>query len=253
MEITAKQFERFSTLVYRESGINLHGGKKQLLQARLARRLRQTGIDSVDRYLKLIRDDSEELVSFLDAVSTNHTYFFREDHHFELVQNGHNNIWCAASSSGEEPYSIAMDCLEKGFQPSILATDISTRVLQIGQNAVYPIEAARKLPTHILRNYFQKGQGKLSHRIRVKDAVRRMVTFRRLNLVTEPAPRREFDLVFCRNVLIYFDRVVKTAVIDKLYGALKLGGYLVIGGAESLNNIEHRYEYVRPNIYRKAA
>ncbi len=253
MEITEKQFIKFSDLVYRECGINLHDGKKQLLQARLSKRLRKTGIDSVDKYLKLIENDSQELISFLDAVSTNHTYFFRENHHFQHLRNGHNNIWCAASSSGEEPYSIAIDCLEKGFEPSILATDISTQVLQIGQSGIYPMERSKKLPPHILKKYFQKGRGKLDKYVRVKDVIKRMVTFSRFNLVSDPIPDRKFDVIFCRNVLIYFDNTIKTTVINKLYNALKWDSYFIIGGAESLNNIKHRYKYVCPSIYRKVA
>lgn len=252
MQVNAKQFKKFSDIVYRECGINLHEGKQQLLQTRLSKRLRGTGIRIVDEYLKLLDNDDQELKNFLDAISTNHTYFFRENHHFECLHSGHLNIWCAASSSGEEPYSLAIDCLEKGFRPTILATDISTQVLQTGAQGIYSIEKAKNVPLNILKKYFQKGRGEWDAHVKVKNQIRRMVTFKRFNLLSDTPPREEFDVIFCRNVLIYFDNVVKVKVIDKLYNVLKLNGYLIIGGAESLNNIKHRYKYIKPSIYMKA-
>ncbi|MFC1813795.1 CheR family methyltransferase [Thermodesulfobacteriota bacterium] len=251
MEITEGQFRKFSRLVHDQCGINLHDGKKQLLQARLAKRLRRTGIGSAKEYLKVLESDSHELIHFLDAISTNHTFFFRESHHFDCLQEAHQKIWCAASSSGEEPYSIAIDCLEKGFRPKILATDISTSVLRIGETGVYPAERARNVAPHILRKYFRKGTGKWDGYVRVKDELKRMVTFKRYNLVSGPLFSQEFDVIFCRNVLIYFDNNTKTEVANKLHNTLKSGGYFVIGGAESLNTIKHEYKYVKPSVYMK--
>jgi chemotaxis protein methyltransferase CheR len=161
------------------------------------------------------------------------------------------NIWCAASSSGEEPYSIAIHCLEKGFRPSILATDISTHVLQTAERGVYSVDRARSTAPPILKKYFQRGNGKWEGFIRVKEEIKRMVTFRRFNLVVDPPPGRDFDTIFCRNVLIYFDNQTKSKVINKLYDALKPDGFFIIGGAESLTNLEHRYKYIRPSIYQK--
>lgn len=251
MKITEKQFRTFSELVYHECGINLHEGKQQLLQARLSKRLRKTGIKSVKDYLRVLEQDEKELINFLDAVSTNHTFFFRESHHFNCLEESHLNIWCAACSSGEEPYSVAIYCLERGFRPTILATDISTNVLKMGDRAIYPSERAKNVPRSALKKYFQKGQGKWEDFIRVKDEPRRMVTFRRFNLVTDAPPIREFDVIFCRNVLIYFDNQVKERVINRLYDVLKWNGYFIIGGAESLNSIQHAYKYIKPSIYRK--
>ena len=153
MRLTVKQFKKFSDLVYHTCGINLHEGKQQLLQARLSKRLRSTGISCIDEYYRRLENDDQELRHFLDAVSTNHTYFFRESHHFDCLHNEHSNIWCAASSSGEEPYSIAIYCLEKGFRPTILATDISTKVLQTGQKGIYPAEKVKNIPQPLLKNY----------------------------------------------------------------------------------------------------
>ena len=188
MKITTKQFKRFSELVYHECGINLHDGKVQLLAARLAKRMRRTAIDSVDEYLRLLEGGNRELIDFIDAISTNHTYFFRENHHFEIIENGHFDIWCAASSSGEEPYSIAIHCLEMGFSPSIFATDISTNVLQLGETGVYSIDRTKKVPQHLLRKYFQKGNGKWNGYLRVKEEIRRMLLDIRTYLMDAQSP-----------------------------------------------------------------
>ena len=251
MDMTSGQFKKFCELVYSECGINLNDGKQQLLQARLSKRLRSTGIDSVAEYLKVLENDPHELVNFLDAISTNHTYFFRESHHFEHLQANHLKIWCAASSSGEEPYSVAIYCLEKGFRPSITASDISTRMLEIGSNGVYAIEKTKSLPPHVLKKYFQRGVGKWDNHIRLKKEIKQMVTFQRYNLLVDPILSREFDVIFCRNVFIYFDNVTRAQITNKLCGALKPSGYFIIGGAESLNTIDHPFKYIQPSIYRK--
>jgi len=253
MNITERQFKRFSELVYHRSGIYLSESKKSLLQARLAKRLRALGIASADEYFGRLEKDEQEIVAFLDAISTNHTYFFRESHHFQCLNKNHRSIWCAASSSGEEPYSIAIHCLEKRFRSSILATDISTKMLAMGEAGIYDAGKAKSLPPDLLRRYFQKGVGNWSGRIRVKKPVRQMVTFKRLNLLSDSLPEERFDVIFCRNVLIYFDSTVKEEVVNKLNHALRPAGYLIVGGAESLNNLRHPYRYVAPGIYVKPA
>lgn len=251
MDLTSRQFKRFSDLVYCQCGIHLHDGKKQLLSARLAKRLRQTKIDSIDGYLKRLENDPQELIDFLDVITTNHTYFFRESQHFEILDNGPATIWSAASSSGEEAYSIAIYCLEKGFKPSILATDISTSVLRAGQTGVYPLERVRSVEARLLHKYFQKGNGKWSGHVRVKNEIRRLVAFKRFNLISDPLPQQLFDVIFCRNVLIYFDNQTKAKVVGKLMRAIEANGLFVIGGAESLNTIRHAFSYVKPSVYRK--
>lgn len=251
MNMTSRQFQKFCELVYNACGIDLHEGKQQLLQARLSKRLRGTGIDSIDKYLTVLKRDPKELTLFLDAVSTNHTFFFRESHHFEHLRPDHLSIWCAAASSGEEPYSVSIYCLEKGFRPTILASDISTRMLEIGQNGIYSIEKTKSLPPPVLKKYFQKGVEKWDNHVRVKKEIKQMVTFQRYNLLVDPVPSREFDVIFCRNVFIYFDNVTRSQITNKLYGALKPSGYFIIGGAESLNTIDHPFKYIQPSIYRK--
>ncbi|MFH2045454.1 MAG: protein-glutamate O-methyltransferase CheR [Pseudomonadota bacterium] len=252
MDLSTRQFKKLSQLVYHECGINLHDGKQTLLQSRLDKRLRATGIKSVKEYIRVLENDQRELINFLDAVSTNHTYFFRESHHFKCLTKEHMNIWCAASSSGEEPYSVAIYCLEQGFKPSIIASDISTRMLRMGQNGVYGLEKVKNLPPNILKKYFQKGVNSLDNYVRVKNDIKQMVTFKRYNLVSDPLPSQNFDIIFCRNVFIYFDNETKSNVAHKLYSALKTSGYLIIGGAESLNTINHPFKYAQPSIYNKA-
>ena len=251
MKMSQKQFHRIAGLVYRHSGIYLHEGKETLLSARLAKRLRATGIALVEEYLKVLENDPQEMIAFLDAISTNHTFFFRESHHFAYLQEKHAHIWCAASSSGEEPYSIAIHCKEKGYAPLILATDISTKVLATAADGIYPTEKAKGIPSHLVRKYFQKGFGSFEGQIRVREEIRRMVSFKRINLLEDPPPNQIFDVIFCRNVLIYFDKEAKEKVLCKLYQVLKEKGYLVVGGAESLSSLKHPYSYVKPNVYVK--
>jgi len=251
MKMDKKQFQRIADLVYQHSGIHLHEGKESLLSARLAKRLRATGITLVEQYLKVLENDSQEMIAFLDAISTNHTFFFRESHHFALLQEKHAHIWCAASSSGEEPYSIAIHCRENGYAPVILATDLSTKVLATAAAGVYPIEKAKGIPSHLLKKYFQKGYGTFEGQIRVRGEIRKMVSFKRINLLQDPPPNQIFDVIFCRNVLIYFDKAAKEKVLDRLYQVLKQKGYLVVGGAESLSSVKHPYSYVKPSVYVK--
>ena len=251
MELTQQQFKKFSDLVYHECGIFLHEGKQQLLSARLAKRLRRTGIKNADEYLKVLKDNQQERIAFLNVISTNHTFFFRENHHFEILEPRHRRIWCAASSSGEEPYSIAIHCLENGFRPQIDATDISTHVLRMGEDGIYPKERGKSMPLHLLRKYFQKGHGRWEDHIRVKNELKQMVKFRRFNLTTDSVPQQEYDVVFCRNVFIYFDNQTKVRIVDKLFNVIREKGYLIIGGAESLNNITHKFKYLKPSIYFK--
>jgi len=249
-KLSTRQFKKYCDIVYNESGINLTEEKRELLNARISKRLRKLCVP-LGKYLSVIQNDSEEMKKFLDAVSTNHTYFFRESKSFKYLDKGCNDIWCAASSSGEEPYSIAMYCVELGFQPSILATDISNMCLEKGRNAIYPMQCTAKIPKHFLRRYFQKGQGKWDGYIRVKSDIRKTVKFQRFNLLKDQPPSKVFDIIFCRNVMIYFDNPSKEFVVAKLSECLKKEGYLIIGGAESLNGLNHTLKYIEPSVYKK--
>lgn len=249
-KLSDSQFKKYCALVYREAGINLTGEKRELLNARLAKRLRKLEIDAKE-YYERINHDPDELRIFLDAISTNHTFFFRESRSFAYLDSGPSEIWCAASSSGEEPYSLATYCLDKGFRPNILATDISVTCLEKGRKGVYPAQVLSNIPKHMLKAHFQKGQGKWEGYIRVKPEVQRMVNFERFNLLKDATPQKAFDMVFCRNVMIYFDSSTKEFVVEKLVRTLKPGGYFIIGGAESLSGLKHSLKYVEPSVYRK--
>ncbi|MFH1981545.1 MAG: protein-glutamate O-methyltransferase CheR [Pseudomonadota bacterium] len=250
-KLTDKQFRAFCELVYREAGINLTSEKRELLNARLAKRLRVMDNMSAGDYLDTIQRDSDELLRFLDAISTNHTFFFRESKSFSYLNSEMPNIWCAASSSGEEPYSLATFCLEQGFTPSIFATDISQTCLDKGRRAIYPRQAAANIPRNMLKAFFQKGRGQWEDYIRVKDSVRRLVHFDRFNLLKDAPPSHLYDIIFCRNVMIYFDNPTKETVVAKLCRALRTGGYFIIGGAESLSGLNHPLKYIEPSVYEK--
>jgi len=248
--LTQRQFNRYCAIVYQESGIKLNEEKRELLNARIGKRTRKLGVQA-DKYLSIIEKDPVELNFFLDAISTNHTYFFRESNSFKILDQSCKNIWCAASSSGEEPYSLAAYCLELGFAPSILATDISDSCLEKGRQAIYPKKCLSNISKHMIRRYFQKGLGKWEDYVRVKNSVRKLITFEKFNLLKDSPPSRTFDIIFCRNVMIYFDNPTKEAVIHKLVGVLKHGRYFIIGGAEGLSGINHNLKYIEPSVYRK--
>jgi chemotaxis protein methyltransferase CheR len=248
--LTTKQFKRYCDIVYNESGIKLTEEKRELLNARIGKRIRKLGVQP-DKYLSIIEKDPVELNLFLDAISTNHTYFFRESDCFKYLDQSCRDIWCAASSSGEEPYSIATYCMELGFEPSILATDISDSCLEKGRKAIYSKKCLSNIPKHMIKRYFQNGQGEWKDHVRIKPNIRRMVNFKKFNLLKDFPSSKIFDIIFCRNVMIYFDLPTKEAVMRKLSRALKQGGYFVIGGAESLSGINHNLKYIEPSVYKK--
>jgi chemotaxis protein methyltransferase CheR len=243
-------FRKYREIVYREAGINLTAEKRELLNARLAKRLRLLEMDAAD-YLECIQRDAAELMRFLDAISTNHTFFFRESKSFAYIRKGFETIWCAASSSGEEPYSLMIHGRQEGLSPSVLATDISTTCLDKGRQGVYPRQSVANLPRATLTGYFQKGKGKWADHVRIKKNIRQHVRFSRFNLLKDPLPRSEFDLIFCRNVMIYFDNPTKEHVVRRLITVLRQGGYFIIGGAESLSGLDHPLKYVEPSVYHK--
>lgn len=251
-DLTDKQFRQFSELVYAECGICLNDEKRELLKARLGKRLRSLKV-SAQQYYQLVLDDKVERARFIDAVSTNHTYFFRESGCFRFIPPAARHIWCAAASSGEEPYSVAIHCLEHDFRPVILASDISDTCLEKGRQAIYPLGPRCGIPPDMLRKHFQKGLGRWHGFLRVKRDVREMVHFEKLNLLSDPAPRHAFDVILCRNVMIYFDKPTKEKVIRKLITVLRPGGHLLIGGAESLNGLDHPLKYIQPSVYAKSS
>jgi chemotaxis protein methyltransferase CheR len=249
-QLTDKEFKRYCAIVYEACGIHLTGEKRQLLNTRLGKRLRKLGVQA-DAYLRIIEQNPEEHRRFLDAVSTNHTFFFRESRSFRYIDANCKHIWCAAASSGEEPYSLAAYCHSRNIQASIWATDISTACLDKARRGIYPISGKNNIPADILKQCFQKGRNQMAGFMRVRPAIKAMVRFERVNLLDGKPPRQDFDMVFCRNVMIYFDRLTKEKVIRNLASVLKPKGYFIIGGAESLNGLAHQFKYVEPSVYRQ--
>ncbi|HEU5081174.1 MAG TPA: protein-glutamate O-methyltransferase CheR [Opitutaceae bacterium] len=263
-------------LVYSHSRINLGPDKKELVSARLGKRLRETKITSISDYCRYLQGqgDTEELSHLIDAISTNYTFFFREIEHFDFLTRviipemterrvrekwQSFNVWSAACASGEEPYSIAISLAETfGSAPKwpwrIEATDISHKILQRARVGVYREEAVSKVPKPALRAHFQKGFGPQDGNYRVKQHIQNGVTFRQLNLLEGAPPFTEpFHLIFCRNVMIYFDRKTQEELIARLVQRLVPGGYLFVGHSESLSGLKQTLETVKPAIYRKPA
>lgn len=252
MKLTEAQFAILIDLAHKESGINLKG-KHRLIETRLFQRFRQIGLTSVNEYFRLLRSDPTELASFIDAIATTHTFFFRESGPFKYFRKGiAASIWCAACSSGEEPYSVVIDCLEKGFAPMVLATDLSRNMLAQAKKGVYPLEKTKQLDERMLARYFRVTEEAGRESVCVRDEVRKQVIFNRFNLVADPMPGRKFDIILCRNVMIYFDLATREQLLEKLYGALKANGFLIIGGGESLSFLNHRYKFIEPSVYQKA-
>jgi chemotaxis protein methyltransferase CheR len=249
-QLTDKEFKQYCALAYDECGIHLTGEKRQLLNARLSKRLRMLGVEA-DAYMRIIERNPEERCRFVDAISTNHTFFFRESKSFHHIDATCKNIWCAAASSGEEPYSLAAYCHGRNIRASIWATDISNTCLDKAHRGIYPISAKDHIPADILKKCFQKGRNRWSGFMRVRPEIKNMVRFARFNLLDDKLPRQVFDMIFCRNVMIYFDGSTKERVVRNLASVLKPKGYFIIGGAESLNGLNHPLKYVEPSIYLK--
>jgi len=271
MELKQADFQKISRLVYDQSGISLNEGKKELVKARLGKRLKEGNFTSFTDYYRYIttEEGQDELILMLDSISTNLTYFFRESAHFDKLQSIlppmmddklHNRqrklqIWSAACSSGEEPYSIgifARELLaEKASSVSILATDISTRVLKTAVHGIFPKDRMKNVSDPILKKYFQYGSGKRVGLYRIKEDIRSMVRFLRFNLMASPPSDFVSDIIFCRNVMIYFDKPTQEKLINRLYKTLNAGGYFFIGHSESLTGLNHLFKYIGPSIYQK--
>jgi chemotaxis protein methyltransferase CheR len=278
-ELTDAEYQTIANFVHKESGINLLDGKKELVRARLSKRINQLNFKDFKTYFKYVMGDTtgDELVFLLDALATNLTSFWREPQHFEFMAKEflpdlekrrkrpggggpRLRIWSAACSSGEEPYTIAMVVLEKspyfgnGGDFRILATDLSTKVLNIAKKGQYGPESVKNIPPQTLRAFLSKvphEQMRGGDMWRVNESVRRLISFRRFNLM-DPLPiKHPMDLIFCRNVMIYFDRETISQLIAKFHKILDMGGYLFIGHSESLSGLKHSFKYVAPCVYRK--
>ncbi len=267
MDIRKKTFDRLVEIVYETSGISLGPRKQALVCARVSKRMRVLGIGCFDEYLAYLEEHRGEVVGLLDAISTNVTSFFREPHHFDFIaeaaglwyESGQRRFrfWSAASSTGEEPYSLAMVVKEALPFPDvdlrILATDISTEALAVCEDAAYDLGRMEPVPAALRDRWFSPVRGTAQSLWQAKPALRDAVVFRRMNLSTPPFPMTgPLDAIFCRNVMIYFDDVVRRRLLEECNRLLKPGGFLVVGHAESLAGMIADFKYVRPSIYRKA-
>jgi chemotaxis protein methyltransferase CheR len=272
IELKDSDFENIRKLVYEQCGINLHEGKRELVKARLGKRLREGDYKSFRDYFHYVTTEkgTDELIAMIDSISTNLTSFFREESHFvklrsiisSILENGDTrgslprfSIWSAGCSTGEEPYSLAISIKETaGLKPvdiKIIATDISTKVLRIAESAIYPAEKVKCIAMPVLKKYFQVGSGHSEGYYRVKKDIKDMIEFKRFNLMHKFPSTSHFDIIFCRNVMIYFDKKTQNALINKFYDSLKSGGYFFVGHSESLTGLNHHFSYIDPSIYQK--
>lgn len=245
-EFTARDFARVRTLIYRQAGIALAESKQEMVYSRLARRLRAKGLNSFSEYLDRLEagHDGAEWEAFTNALTTNLTAFFREEHHFPILAEhlrklkGPASIWCSASSTGEEPYSLAMTACEvyDSLTPpvTIVATDIDTNVLDTAAAGVYPEDRVSKLSRDRLRRFFQRGVGERAGLVRVRPELRQLVTFKPLNLLAGAWPiNGPFDAIFCRNVMIYFDKPTQSKILTRFVPLMKPDGLLFAGHSEN--------------------
>jgi chemotaxis protein methyltransferase CheR len=270
--LSARDLDRLRRLVYQQSGITLSPEKKLMLEGRLRRRMARLNLGSYRQYCKYVFNgaghEAEELVHLIDVVTTNKTDFFREKVHFDFLAaqalpqltaaaGGRQLlIWSAGCSTGEEPYTLAMVLSEyrqshPGFRFRILATDISTAVLEKAQRGVFPSDAAQPVPRDLLRRYFMRSRDPDSGLLRVVPELRDMIEFRYLNLMEEFGMPEPADAIFCRNVIIYFDRPTQERLLIKFSRQLVAGGYLFLGHSESLHQMDIQLAPVAPALYRK--
>jgi chemotaxis protein methyltransferase CheR len=262
-------FEAFRKLVYDKAGIALGEKKEALVAARLNKRMHLLNIDTFEDYLDMIKSDTtgNEIVQLLDSISTNVTHFFRENQHFDFItpqiDGWHSQgqrklrIWSAGCSSGEEPYTIAMTVLEalkgRAADVKILATDLSTKILSKAMSGVYGTKDVVKIPENYTEKYFHKSAEDNQTIYRIIPQCRSLISFQRLNLMNMPYPMKgPFDLIFCRNVMIYFDNDMRKKLLEQYFKLLKVGGYLLVGHAESLTGMLSGFKSVKPSIYMKS-
>lgn len=263
-----KDFKYISDLVYYYSGINLHEGKKELVRARLCKRLRDLDLHSFRAYCDYIKEygGADEVTILLDTLSTNLTCFFREQRHFDFLQREMPNIirenkkqgrlrlrlWSTACSSGEEAYSLALIVAEylqqfPNLDAKILGTDVSAAILRQASAGIYRKEKLRDVPLSLKSKYFSFANGVY----RISDAIKPLVKFRQLNVIGAWPFKGPFDIIFCRNMMIYFDKETQMQLVERLYNYLTSGGYLFVGHSESLIGIRHNFKYVEPTVYKK--
>ncbi|MDQ6988624.1 MAG: protein-glutamate O-methyltransferase [Mariprofundaceae bacterium] len=263
-----RHFKHIAKLVYQHTGIHLKEGKEELVYSRMVRRIRALGLATFDEYIELIQSGHDaELEEFTNAITTNLTAFFREKHHFEYIKDvlmpallaekkkkGEQKIriWSAGCSSGEEPYSIAMtivDLLPAYWDVKILATDLDSQMVEHSAKGIYDLNRLEKVDKSLIKRWFKQGSGANSGKVRVAQQLKDMITFKQLNLLHDWPMQGEFDFIFCRNVIIYFDHATKAKLCQRYAGALIPQGHLFIGHSESLFRVNDDFKLIGNTIY----
>lgn len=264
-ELTPAQFARITGWLHEHSGIRLREGKEGLVRARLSKRLRQLGLTDFSTYLARVESDPDrrEFAEMIDALTTNKTSFLRERAHFDFLRTDvfpslsePIRLWSAGCASGEEAYTLAMLALESFAMHTapdirVLATDISRRVLSTAAAGIYPAEAMADVPTEWLSRYWTCQPNDKSDEFVAGRALRQLVHFAPLNLMERWPMHGPFDAIFCRNVMIYFDKGTQQRLVERFHALLKPGGFLFVGHSESLTGLTHRFGYVQPAVYLK--
>ena len=262
--LSDKEFKGFRQLIFDEAGIHMSDAKKPLVSGRLAKRLAQHGLDTFSDYYKVVSRDAKEPQMAVDLLTTNETFFFREPKHFEYLANtivpematsSNLRVWCGACSTGEEPYTLAMTLAQAmgNLRFDILASDISTRVLATAEKGLYPVEDAQDIPKLFRTQYCLKGIGSQEGWFLVDHPLRNRIQFEQINLNTTLPEVGIFDVIFLRNVMIYFNAETKREVVSRLLSKLRPGGYFIISHSESLHGVTDQLQMVKPSIYRKKA
>lgn len=268
---TDDNFKHIQQLVSTHTGISLSDSKKEMVYSRLAKRVRSLNLRDFDSYCRLIEEghDEKELIEFINSITTNLTSFFRENHHFEYLgkellprimqQNRKSRkirIWSAGCSTGEEPYSIAIVAAEtvpKDWDTKILATDLDSNVLNTATAGVYRQERVEALSTERLRRFFHKGSGANEGFVRINPELKSLIRFKQLNLMNEWPMKGPMDVIFCRNVVIYFDKSTQRVLFERYANLLKPDGHLFVGHSESLFNVTERFTLLGKTTYQKTS
>lgn len=270
-ELSDSDLSAICDLIYRKTGIAMSNGKRDLIYRRLATRLRATGTTSFSDYIQMVQNGNpSEMEAFSNAVTTNLTSFFREAHHFEylaetilpgLVKEKQNNkrrlrIWSAGCSSGEEPYSIAITLREaisdiETWDAKVLCTDLDSDVLDTAKQGVYASDRTEKVAPAKLKRWFQRGRGAKAESYRANELLRNLLVFKQLNLMDDWPLKGPFDVIFCRNVIIYFDKPTQRRLIARFNEVMNDGAYLILGHSESLFKVSDKFQLIGKTIYRK--
>lgn len=269
-DYTFEDFNVLRQMSNQHSGILVPDDKFDMFYSRLSKRVRALGFSNFKQYCSYLQQQPEhEFTEFINSVTTNLTSFFREKHHFDFLaqtvlpellkknqQNRTVKLWSAGCSTGEEPYTLAMtlrENLPENWTIKILATDLDTNVLATAAQGIYPLDRVSALPKSTLSRWFQRGTGNNGNQVRVKKELRELIRFNQLNLMQDWPMQSHFDFIFCRNVLIYFDKSTKERLANRYAGLLKDGAYLFIGHSESLHQLDTPFQLLGNNIYKKAS